>query len=74
MLGPDSLRRERARVRPSRKGSALSYRVAGLPPGRYRVTPMGPDGAALSVRPPFATVTVSENEGARADFTIVRRW
>jgi hypothetical protein len=76
LLGPNNLLREAARVPPrptSGDREATAFLVGDLAPGRYRVVPMGPDGSSLACRPPFATVTVTRERGARADFAVIGR-
>jgi hypothetical protein len=76
LLGPNNLLREAARV-PSRPtpgdGEAAAFLAGDLAPGRYRVVPMGADGASLACRPSFATVTITRERGARADFEVIGR-
>lgn len=71
ILGPDSLVKEAARLRPDTKDAAATFLGKGLPAGRYRVVPMGKGGAGLACRPPYAAVTIGPDAGARVEFTVL---
>ncbi len=70
VAGPDSVLAIAAVAKPD-KGV---YRVDGLKPGRYRVTPMGAGGASLPSAPPFVTITIGAEDGVRVDFEIGAGW
>ncbi len=73
-LGPDNILKERARVAPEQSAGTVIYRFKELPAGRYRIQPVGADGASLASSPAFADVQVTQDAGERVDFRIKGRW
>ena len=72
VLGPDSILSELARVSPRSEGGVTLFVLENVPPGSYRLIPMGERGSSLAARPPMAVVAVEEERGGRADFEIVK--
>jgi hypothetical protein len=70
ILGPDSLLKQFARVKPAREGGTARFLASSVPPGGYFVVPMGKRGASLASRPGMSKVQVTAGSGARADFAI----
>lgn len=70
LAGPDSILNVQARAIPRTIAGRAVYRADGLPPGRYRVTPMGRAGGSVRAQPPMITVTITATAGARADFVV----
>jgi hypothetical protein len=62
LLGPDSIVREAARVRPDASGA---FAFEGVAPGRYRIVPDGGRKALVS-DPPFVTITVTPGAAVEA--------
>jgi hypothetical protein len=69
VLGPDSLLREAARVRPDPDGS---YRVGGLPPGRYAIQLDGGGKHVLVTEPRIRVLRITDDSAAVADFHVLR--
>lgn len=74
LIGPNHISRVHSRIQPQRQGAALVFEAKGLPPGRYRVIPMGPKGASLASVPSIGDVTVSADRGAKIEFKILASW
>lgn len=74
LIGPNHISRVHSRIQPQRQGAALVFEAKGLPPGRYRVIPMGPKGASLAAVPSIGDVTVSADRGAKIEFKILASW
>ncbi len=72
VLGPDSILKERARLTLRTEGGVTFFVLKDVPPGQYRLIPMGGGGASLVTRPAFAVATVGDDAGGRADFEIVK--
>ena len=70
LLGPDSLFREHSRRLLRDVSGEVRIEKKKLPPGRYRVQPMGAGGRTLDVRPPFAAFEAGSTAGATVTFEI----
>lgn len=71
LIGPNHISKVHSRIKPRRQEAALVFEAKGLPPGRYRVIPMGTKGASLAVRPAIGNVIISSDKGAKIEFEVL---